>query len=226
MKTAFAIALCAGTVATAAPVFTASNSSPFALDNTHLGTRDANGDTVNTGTALFGTGGALSINTSHTIGGSDAVVDGLGSPGTVSSTDVDNGNGTRTLTITWVLDNFANMIPPGTTVGGTPITTISFEAGSANFAGDDIAPTGYAGLPGDGAFDLLGAGGAVLFSGTWFLTDNGTGFSGATFVSAGGADLSAFGIAGGVATITYNVPAPAGAAVLGLGGLVAVRRRR
>lgn len=231
MKLSAVLALCAAAGTACAGATFATTSTPLSVDQAlNHGNRDATGDTADTVITLFSNaGGAISVGpVSHTIGGTDATTDAFGTGVSISSADVDNGNGTRTVTITWAADAWANLIPTGANIGGDPIIQIGFELGENNAGTNFVDPSLYGGLTTtDGTFDLLGSGGSVLFSGTFFTTDQGTGFSGLTFVNAGGADLSTFGIAGARATITYDVvPTPASAALLGLGGLVAARRRR
>jgi hypothetical protein len=236
MKTTLLLAAVAGlaSVASADVVFTTSATGPT-LANSVFGAR-ATGDTVDTGNFIFNAAGGVALNSAiHTVGGSDAMTNALSRPSTVSSTVTTVGN-LRTVTFSWDTDGAIAMIQTGDLLGGAPITTLSFETGSVNagpnglsdpdFIAFDHAP---AATPGDFAasFNLLDATGGSIFAGTWFVSAGATGIIGRTFLSAGNADLATFNIGGGTATVRYFVvPAPSAMALLGLGGLVATRRRR
>lgn len=244
MKTSFGFLAVAGLAAAAGAQLTATNGSElgYSLTPNQNGQFEAlNGDLVDTGIAVFGPGGgALLSDFDHVIGTTQSAVSPLGINTQVSSSVSDNGDNTNTLTISWLglgaLGGLTNLIPPGSGVGGDIIDTISFELGSANFGPNGFDDALFDGViapdsNGDGTleadFDLFDSTGGILFSGTFFVTESATGFGGVIFIDAGGADLTGFDIAGGEARVTYAViPAPGAAALLGLGGLVAVRRRR
>jgi hypothetical protein len=143
----------------------------------------------------------------------------------------------RTVTFSWDTDGAIAMLQAGDLLGGAPVTTLSFETGSANAGPNGLSDPDFiafdhdpdAATPGTflASFDLLNATGGSIFAGNWFVSAGATGISGRTFVTAGGADLATFNIGGGTATVRYFVvPAPSAMALLGLGGLVATRRRR
>ncbi len=195
------------------------------------------GDVTNAVNGVFNAGGGAILNdAAHTLGTSEAMNAALRAT-TISSTVVTVGT-TRTVTIEWSTDGGLAMVAPGDGLGGLPITTLSFENGSANAGGNGIDDPDFVAFnhaadpmnPGTflADFDLIAVGGGTIFSGSYFVSLNApTEVSGRTFIGAGGADLANFAIAGGVATISYEiVPAPASAALLGLGGFAAARRRR
>ncbi|MAY73743.1 MAG: hypothetical protein CMJ31_03285 [Phycisphaerae bacterium] len=195
-------------------------------------------ETVDTAVTIFNdsNGAFYAGPTNHGIGGTQTIASPVGTL-EISSLVTDNGDGTRTLTISWIEPSFGNLLPSGLTFNdGSAVTEIGFEFGGPNTDADTFFDPDFAGIadPFDalaGAyladFTLLGPAGSVLFSGNFFVEDylDGT-FGGITTIAAGGGPLSGFGLSGGVASVTYFVPAPTGAGVLALGGLVAARRRR
>lgn len=236
MKSTLLLAAVAGlaSVASANVVFTTSATGP-SIANSVFGARAA-GDTVETGNYIFNSAGGTALNEAvHTVGGSDAMTNALSRPSTVSSTVTTVGN-LRTVTFSWDTDGAIAMLQAGDVLGGSPITTLSFEMGTTNsgtnglldpdFVSFDHAPSTTPGTF-NAQFTLLDAAGASIFAGNWFVSAGAEGISGRTFVGAGGADLAGFNIGGGTATVRYFVvPAPSAMALLGLGGLVATRRRR
>ncbi len=233
MKTALVLTVAGLATAASADLITASAFGPHAVTAPTYG--EAAGDVTNTVNAIFDAGGGIILNSlAHTVDSSEAMTAGF-RPTTMTTTVTTVGS-TRTITMEWLTDGGAFMVEPGdSATGAGPVTTLSFEHGSANAAGNGIDDPDFVAYnhPFDGtsylgAFDLLGAGGAVLFSGSYFLQlPSATEMDGRTFISAGGGDLSGFGITGGRSTWSYEiVPAPASAALLGLGGFAAARRRR
>lgn len=199
--------------------------------------RTASGDLADTIVAVFGAGGgaALAGAQAHEIGTSETFANNQFTD--VSSTVTDNGDGTRTVDITWLTNDGFPLFGPDGFGPGDPITDISFELGENNAGTNPVDDPDFisfdhpedASNPGTflAEFNLLGADGtSVLFSGNFFVQQQGSGFSGLTFVGAGGADLGTFGIGGASASITYNIPAPGAVSLAGLAGLAAVRRRR
>lgn len=148
------------------------------------------------------------------------------------------GAGQVTINFEWISQNGVNLIPTGSTIDGGVIDTLSFEMGSSNTPGDGLGwgqPFTFdhpesATTPGvfEASFDLLDTFGGTIFSGSWFVSAlPGNEFQGRTFISAGGADLAQFGIGGARATVVVNeVPEPTTIALLGLGGMVILRRKR
>ncbi len=233
IKTLAGLAGVAAFAATATAQFTASQFAPRDLDEPTT-SRGAAGDTASTALTVFGPtmSGFLAGPIDHTIGSTETFP--VNTAVDVTSSVVDNGDGTRTLTINWMSNNGAALFGPNA-FGTEPITTLGFELGENNAGMNTVDPTMYAGIADpdtepdgvfEAGFELLDASGGSLFSGNFFVTDTGTGFSGVTFIGAGGADLGNFNIGGGTATITYFIPAPGAAALFGLGGLAAARRRR
>ena len=196
-------------------------------------TLDPVGDTFSNAIAGFGPGGGAFLTTGSpttaTFPGTESMGDSLGGANVSVSSAIAVSGLTETITLQWSTDDFSNLIPTGTTIGGGIVDTISFEMGEGN-AGDNpiewSSPTPF--TIDSSVFELLGAGGGVLFTGEFFVTNTGSGFSGVTFIGAGGADLSGFGISGGRATIVVTkVPEPTSFALISLVGFgLAVRRRR
>lgn len=221
------------------------------LDSAVDGTpRDATGDTYTAANAVFSATNAGLIHdvsmTSHTFPGTESMGDSAlyatSSPGSITASSTSSGL-TETFTFTWEQADASALIPAGANLGGEIITGLSFEMGSANTAGSGTADTldWTPAMPftvtnpdsdGDGVheadFTLLDAAGGTIFTGSWFVTPTSNGFSGVTFLNAGGADLSTFNIGGAVATVTIEkVPEPASAimALLGLLSIGWLRRR-
>ncbi len=220
---------------------------PWELSNN---TRSVSAGTADTATAAFGPGGGAFLH--NAVGaaspGETAAADAFGRAETdmvVNITDLgDDGNGNFTTLITWFAQSFDFLtntntlqpyLPAGTTIGGQPVTDLEFSMGGGdgvNFNSGldflDITPGiqnvvdfGNALLTTDGA----GGFGALAVGGDFGIR-SGTQVTSGTIWGAGGADLSTFNVFGNQYFITYTVPAPAGVAVLGLGGLVMTRRRR
>lgn len=239
MKSVFAVLVCAGLATTAsASVITFSPTGPAIEREFGPNSTRALGSLVNTGSGVFnGLGGAILTEADpHTIGTTEAMFNALSRPSTVSSSVSTVGN-VRTVTIAWSTDGGVAMIQPGDGLGGQPIQQVSFELGTPNFPLGGINDPDFiafdhaeSATPGtfSANFTLLDAAGGSIFAGTWFVNLTGAGeIAGRTFVAAGGADLANFNIGGGVASVSYFVvPAPGSLALLGLGGLVATRRRR
>jgi len=150
-----------------------------------------------------------------------------------SSVSTDMGAMTRTVDVTWQTNDGSAIFGPEFFGPADGIDLLGFELGENNVPNDFVEDPDYVSLAepfdGDdflGDFSLFDAAGTEIFAGDFFLTDQGTGFSGVVFINAGGADLGDFNIGGATASITYNIPTPASAALLGLGGLAAARRRR
>lgn len=215
--------------------FTSSAVSPYTL-NAPVNPASAIGDSMDVSLSIFGTGGAFLDSGSHTFGGSAALTNNVVN---IATTEVTVGN-IRTYTIEWTNVAGGAFINAATTVGGTPVTQMGFEVGEGNAGTDFIHDSEYQfplhpfGVPVVGRyaaqFQLFNGAGTDLFGGggSFFVLDQGAGvgISGVVFVNAGGANLGTFDIQRAVATINVQVPAPASVALLGLGGLAAVRRRR
>jgi hypothetical protein len=233
MKIALCIAVAGLAAAANADIITASAFGPSVEAPVYS---QALGDTTNVVNGVFNAGGGAILNDSlHTIGGSDPMNNVFQRSTTITSTVSTVGN-IRTVVMTWETIG-QNMLQPGDALGGTPITQLSFENGSANAGGNGINDPQFLAFnhapdpatPGTflAGFELLGAGGSVIFAGTYFVSLNDpTEISGRTFIGAGGADLAGFSINGGRATVSYLIPSPTSAAVLGFAGLAAARRRR
>ncbi|MEL7474270.1 MAG: PEP-CTERM sorting domain-containing protein [Planctomycetota bacterium] len=195
------------------------------------------GDTVDAAVTGFGTGGGafLSGPASHTVGAGPTILPS-GGPGLIPDhiidTSVSDAGGIRTLTIA-IGAGGAALAPAGLAVGGAAIDTIFFEIPDLNGGPDLFNDPAKAG-PATGTFDLLGTGGASLFSTAAgvtgetpagdFSVGNGVGIDAGLdlFDPAVTGDI----LTGGLWVISYEIPAPATAGLLGLGGLVAIRRRR
>ncbi|TVQ63588.1 MAG: hypothetical protein EA378_01490 [Phycisphaerales bacterium] len=239
MKNVIALCVCAGLASAAsASIFTTSANGPSLDRDGNIGL--ALGSVVDTGNGVFNTAGGALLNqaSAHEIGTSGPMVNVLERPNTVTSsvTTVDD---LRTVTMTWRSAPGTAMIQPGDALGGLAITDLSFEVGTANFSGGGIFDPDFIAFDHDvnpadpttflGAFTLVDANGATIFDGSFFVDFDAvtSEVGGRTFIAAGGADLSGFNIGGGTATFSYFViPTPASAALFGLGGLAALRRRR
>lgn len=157
----------------------------------------------------------------------------------ITSSIIDNADGTRTLTITWLTNDGLPLIDPGDTApGGSVFTGFFFDLGEGNappvpfldpdfIAVADPADPDFAGgflSP----FEVLDVNGDVILTTPFFVTDFGIGFTGFTNIATlDDSDISTFGIAGGRVSITYfAVPTPGAAAALGIAALATHRRRR
>lgn len=218
--------------------FTATHN-PRAVDGATPNSVEAVG-TVDTALVAFSAGGGAFLGgpLSHSVGTTQAM--GAAVNPNITTNIIDNGNGTRTLEATWFSSSGGPLFAAGTTIAGSPITSIQFELGRQN------AGTDFFEFPGIGAikhavdaasgafladFSLLDASGASIFNGNFFVFGEIGGFSGIVSIGAGGADLGTFNIGGGVARITFNVtdpvvPTPGAVALFGLAGLAGARRRR
>jgi hypothetical protein len=151
------------------------------------------------------------------------------------------GAGTFDLTFTFNNGDPSGLVfGPGTTLYSTTITGVSLPALSAEGLGLFSLSIPLPGVVTSGGFNNVGwsvgvsnfsyAGqfgfqaSSALGQTTGFYTNNASVFNGTfwNIFSFGGDPIT--GVANYVATIT--VPSPAGAAALGLGGLLAIRRRR
>lgn len=231
MKALFALAITAGS-ACAQSSFVAVDVKPFEVEysfgNTNV-ERNVLGDTVNWAVTAFdsGGGGFLHAPQIHTVGGSDfSAGDGTVGGVTISSS-VSTVLNVRTVSISILTDGDTPIMLPGLSFSGVdPLNTIFFEIPDLN-GGTDLFDDADKISAATGSFALLGAGGSTLFAAAAGVVDTGTSFSVGNGVGVGaGGDLFANVITGGVWEISYTVPTPASAALLGLGGLVAVRRRR
>lgn len=182
-------------------------------------------------------------------GAFDHVFDGAAEFGGVSSTAAgasfvynealfDNGDGTFTAVsqafhVDDATGGLVDWVPAGVTGPAGPFTAWRFDAGApaapnpidiALGAGESIVVTEVLSFLTDtaggslGAFDITG--GANDFTTT-------TSLGGIALIGLGGADIAGFGVGSLGLQWTYEiVPAPASAALFGLGGLAAARRRR
>lgn len=244
--TALAVTIVIGTAVHAELVATSSNPLGTSVIEPS-GTHDATGDTYDEIVGVFDSvgGGALFSGPNvHTFPGPETMGDNAFyvSPtesGSIIASQAPGGPNETIYTFEWTMDNPVALIPAGASPND-PITTISFEMGTANSGGDylqwdpvmpfvikapEAAPGTFA-----ASFELLDLGGADLFggAGSWFVDPLADGFFGRVFVSAGGADLSTFALAKGIATVTVTkIPEPATAWLLGLSclGLFGLRRK-
>jgi hypothetical protein len=194
------------------------------------------GSNFDGGITVFGPGGgAFLVGANLTFpGGStgpNPFVPGSDTSLTITSTPV--GGGSEKLLISWSqIPLGTSLIPPGSLLGGAPITTIGFEIGSANFGGNGLEWTPSVPFTVDSVvFTLFDVGGGVLFTTPGIPAivnpDGSLGF--AAFIGAGGADLSAFGIAGASVSITITeavIPEPSTFALLSFIGIIGSLRRR
>ncbi len=210
----------------------------------NFGDRDIEpGDTFASAVGVFGAGGGALLYDGtpgpFAFGGTSSMgTNGISAgTGSITSSVTDLGNGQQQIVIEWFEDGGTPMLPQGGTLGGSPVTTISFEIDSANTGPDGINPLGnfefkhLEDTPGVflAGFELLDTLGNDLFGGTgsFFVNADGGDIGGVTFISAGANDLGNFGIAGGRATIVITkVPAPGALALLGIAGVIGSRRRR
>lgn len=234
MKALFVLAITAGS-ACAQSSFFAVDVKPFEAKYSFGNAESANvernvlGDTVNWAVTAFdsGGGGFLHAPQIHTVGGSDFSA-GSGPVGAVTiSSSVSTVANVRTISMSILTDGNTPIMQPGLSFSGVDaLNTIFFEIPDLNGGPDlfdDVDKIGAA----TGSFELLTTGGAVLFGAAAGIVDSGTSFSVGNGVGTGaGTDLFTNVITGGRWEISYAVPTPASAALLGLGGLVAVRRRR
>ena len=145
----------------------------------------------------------------------------------VDSVVTDNGGGNFDIVILLYTDG-ADLAPSGFSGGTAPIDTLGFfmgaNAGGTNLDFSDVAITNSASIelfnaagPAGGPFDIVTFGDFTADAGGW------DGSLGVTF----GAGSAGAGITGIELRVNVDVvPAPSGMALLGLGGLVATRRRR
>ena len=234
MKAALLLAVTAGT-AVAQSNFVAVDSQPFVPTTAWNPAPETNsnqlvdGDTVNWAVTAFdsGGGGFLVGSQLHTVGGSDFVAGGGPVAGVTITTSVSTVANVRTLSISILTDGDTPIMQPGLTFSGVdPLNTIFFELPDLNGGPDLFDDANKIGVA-TGTFELLSTGGSVIFGAAAGIVDSGTSFSVGNGVGTGaGTDLFANVITGGRWEITYAVPTPASAALLGLGGLVATRRRR
>ncbi len=131
--------------------------------------------------------------------------------------------------IEWGMDDGGALISAGSLLGGNPITGLGFHVGEGAAPGHLIQWEDSAGFTIVGtSFKLFDLSGEDLLGGTGeFIAsiNGGAGLSGQGF--AGGQDVSQFGAARAVATISVReAPAPSGLGVLAFGGAVLARRRR
>ncbi|MEO1128525.1 MAG: hypothetical protein AAFX05_02330 [Planctomycetota bacterium] len=204
-----------------------------------FGRRVLTGDTVDVAVTAFSasTGAFLSGPTSHTVGGTDTLP--TTSPGLIPDHQIETSVMTvglsRTLTIQIFADDALStaLAPAGLTLnpgtGPEPLISVFFEMPEIN-GGPDRFDDPEKITPASGTFNLLGTGGAVLFTTSAGINDAGTSFSVGNGVNAGGGDIFdpfIVGdiITGGSWTITYRIPTPASASLLGIGALILRRRR-
>lgn len=163
----------------------------------------------------------------------DAILHSIGGPATtlvgiaglfedvlVTSSVSDVAN-TRTITLQFLTANGATLGAPGLTLGGAALTTLAFNVGSINALSNGIDDPDRIGTV-TGSLSLLG----VAFTTAAGITQTPTTFSATNSISAGGADILSLGITGARYTFSYAIPTPGAAALMGLGGLAAARRRR
>lgn len=202
------------------------------------------GDTVDAAMTAFGAGGGAFLNgpASHTVGAGPTVLPS-GAPGLLPNGGIDtfvsdSGN-IRTLTIFMFAtpDFLTPVAPGGLAIGGASLESIFFEIPDFN-GGPDLFDDPQKVGPASGDFDLIGVDitapttPVILFSAAAGVDNFGSSYSVGNGVTTGpGSDIFdaatlGFAITGGQWVISYEIPAPATAGLLGLGGLVALRRRR
>lgn len=239
MKTLVLAALCGLASAASANVFESvavpgRAADPFGVAGLSSNNNDrVLGDTVNVAVTGFSTAGGafLAGPGTHTVGGNSVLngLAGLTASFNISSSVSDAG-GIRTLSISMTTIGGGAIGIPGLAVGGAPISSLFFELPDLN-GGPDLFDDAQKVGAAAGTFNLLGTGGATLFSAAAGIVDSGTSFSIGNGISAGGANLfdpAAVGdiLTGASWTVSYAIPAPGAAAMLALAGLGAARRRR
>lgn len=152
----------------------------------------------------------------------------------VTTTQIDAN--TRSVTYDIVSTDASGLLFPDNPVvlGGEPIDTLGFSFGMELFGA-------FPGVANDPFFDadfvsiLDVSGNGFFVDDTPFLANSdglftevysADEFGGRIFYSAGDGDITDQSLSRFTATVTYSIPTPAAAGMLGLGGLVAVRRRR
>lgn len=235
MRTLCALAVVAVSGGVASADLVATEASITDFTNAPVDVRSPGGDGYFQVAGLGGAGGfAFS-----TLGAVDDLFDGAGQnigadliAGThdgLAETDTFAGAGS-TGTITFgITGSNGELAPAGFTVGGFAADTAGYFLG-ANAGGNPVDSV-PAILVSSAFIELFDSSGASLLNADITGFGNFTAGAGGTWDGSLGVSFGAGSAGAGIATyvVTVNgtlVPAPASAALLGLGGLVAVRRRR